>query len=257
MTNILNKCCCWLHCCERHTEKIIQNIVCLDDSKENIEEIKNELKLKLINLKIKKEKDEESKKAAVDMIPFSQCQTFWEENLIDNLINKFVPKTKQDKWKKLSGISKNLYNLLNSSEKSDNFEGEYKKITEDLKNILKKLGFQSKTDYWHFLIEHPQLFNPQNFPISSLMNEGVEHLIKISKNYLQATGNRKSDIIYVFYKFMRIFFMQHISEKDFVECNFKCDIWENDEERKKLVKEREDAFHHKTTFFMNKVKKGD
>ena len=127
-------------------------------------------------------------------------------------------------------------------------------IVEIYPKLIRELSFVATTDYWHFLKEHPELFNPEGFPISCLMNEGVEHLIKISKNSLQASGNRNSDLKNVFFKFIRIFFMQQVNEKDFINCNFKEDVWKNENEKKKEIEKRKSGFHHKTTYFMNLIK---
>ena len=226
----------------------------MEDTPEKIAKVQKKMEKRKINLKIKKEKDKESKKSEVDMIPFSQCQKFWEKDVLDKLIKKFVPARQQKKWSELSSKGKDLYNLLNSFEKKETFLQDLKNLIDSFIGTCKKLSLESKTDYWHFLKEHPQLFNPEGFPISCLMNEGVEHLIKISKNSLQAAGNRKSDLKNVFFKFLRIFFMQQVNEKDFINCNFKEDVWINENEKKQQIEERKSAFHYKTTYFMNMIK---
>ena len=94
MSAIKNKKVCWLHCCERHTEKILQNILSIHDSQETVELIQEVLSPHKINFKLKpsKEKDPESKISDVDMIPFSQCQIFWEKKLGYQVVEKICEK---------------------------------------------------------------------------------------------------------------------------------------------------------------------
>ena len=246
-----------MHLTERFTEKLIQNLIHTFDAETHADEIRTLLEKHGVSFKLKKKNDKasETQMRAVDMMMYSDCKVFWDLNLYEKLIELIIPDDDEDSndlWRELFNSAKKFLDHFFSFEFPINETAIRKDFAEFYANVV-ELSLNSTTDYWHVIRDHFQALNPKDFPLGCIMNEGFEHVVKVSKDYIVESGSKLKDVYCAFYKFLRGFFMKNFTEDEFL-AGIKGEVFASEEKQQETLQERKKAFAVQTNFLVNQIR---